>query len=60
MQKLAVLEAKTGLQKQLWQPNLQTFFKWFLALDNWGQSLSHTDKLFDNLKRVFKEFFSFS
>ena len=25
-QKLAVFEAKTGLQKQLWQPNLRTFF----------------------------------
>ena len=30
--KLAVFEAKTGLQKQLWQPNLQTFFIWFLVL----------------------------
>ena len=25
--KLAVFDAKTGLQKQLWQPNLQTFFQ---------------------------------
>ena len=25
--KLAVFEAKTSLQKQLWQPNVQTFFQ---------------------------------
>ena len=30
--KLAVFEEKTGLQKQLWQPKMQTFFSngfWF-------------------------------
>ena len=26
-QKLAVFEEKTGLHKQLWQPNMQTFFQ---------------------------------
>ena len=26
-QKFAVFEANTGLQKQLWQPNVQTFFQ---------------------------------
>ena len=30
--KLAVLEAKMSLQKQLWQPNVQTFFKWFIGV----------------------------
>ena len=33
--KLAVFEAKMSLQKQLWQPKLQTFFKWFLVLVRW-------------------------
>ena len=28
--KLAVFEEKTGLQKQLWQPKLQTFFKCYM------------------------------
>ena len=27
MHKLAVFEEKTGFQKQLWQPKLQTFFQ---------------------------------
>ena len=30
--KLAIFEEKIGLQKQLWQPKLQTLFQWFLVL----------------------------
>ena len=29
------LKQKMSLQKQLWQPNLQTFFDWFLVLVRW-------------------------